>query len=71
MKSPRTSIFSRSLSSQTNGLFVATNPALAGCYSQGRSMEEALTNVREATEACIVDRADIHPSNISVHVISV
>jgi predicted RNase H-like HicB family nuclease len=53
------------------GLFVATNPALPGCYSQGKSMEEALENVREATEACLTDRADFNPSNISVHVISV
>jgi antitoxin HicB len=40
------------------GLYVATNPAIPGCYSQGKSMEEALANVREATE-------------ISVHVITV
>ncbi len=32
-----------------DGFFVATNPALPGCYSQGNSMEEALANVREAT----------------------
>jgi len=34
-------------------------------------MEEALANVREATEACLTDRSDINPANISVHVISV
>ena len=46
-------------------------PALPGCYSQGKSMEEALQNVRGATEACLGDRADLNPSNISVHVIAV
>jgi predicted RNase H-like HicB family nuclease len=54
------------------GFFVASNPALPGCYSQGKSMEEALANVREATEACLGDRPDEDLSlpNISVHVIA-
>jgi predicted RNase H-like HicB family nuclease len=54
------------------GFFVATNPALPGCYSQGTSMEEALANVREATEASLAERPDTDVSipNISVHVIA-
>lgn len=53
------------------GYYVATNPSLPGCYSQGKSMEEALANVREASEACLGDRSDLKPSVISVHVITV
>jgi predicted RNase H-like HicB family nuclease len=53
------------------GYYVATNRSLPGCYSQGKSMEEVLANVREATEACLTDRADPKPSDISVHVITV
>jgi len=53
------------------GFFVATNPAIPGCYTQGKSMEEALANIREATEACLADSSDIQPSDISVHVITV
>ena len=57
------------------GFFVATNPALPGCYSQGRTMDEALQNVREATEVCLAGRQDndrdIAASSVSVHVISV
>jgi len=30
------------------GFFVASCPALKGCWSQGETEEEALTNVREA-----------------------
>jgi predicted RNase H-like HicB family nuclease len=30
--------------------FVASVPALKGCWSQGRTREEALTNIREAIE---------------------
>jgi predicted RNase H-like HicB family nuclease len=32
------------------GGFWVEVPALPGCYSQGESLEEALTNVREAIE---------------------
>jgi predicted RNase H-like HicB family nuclease len=33
-----------------DGYFVARVPALRGCWSQGRSRDEALTNIREAIE---------------------
>lgn len=32
------------------GYYVAEVPALPGCLSQGRTMEEALNNIKEATE---------------------
>ena len=32
------------------GYFFAEVPALPGCFSQGRSMEEAIKNVQEAIE---------------------
>jgi predicted RNase H-like HicB family nuclease len=31
-----------------DGVFVATVPSLPGCLSDGRTREEALTNVKEA-----------------------
>ena len=55
------------------GFFVATNPGLPGCYSQGKSMEEALVNVREATEVSLAENgadAALSVPNISVHVIA-
>lgn len=33
-----------------DGYFVASVPALKGCWSQGKTREEALTNIREAVE---------------------
>jgi predicted RNase H-like HicB family nuclease len=64
-------VFSVIVERDEAGFYVATNPVLPGCYSQGKSMEEALANVREATEACLGDRTDLKPSDIGVHVITV
>ena len=33
-----------------SGYFVAEVPALPGCFSQGKTRKEALTNIREAIE---------------------
>jgi predicted RNase H-like HicB family nuclease len=33
-----------------DGYFVARVPSLKGCWSQGKTREEALTNIREAIE---------------------
>ena len=42
------------------GGYWAEVPAIRGCVSQGESMDELLTNVREAIEGCLsVDVADI------------
>jgi predicted RNase H-like HicB family nuclease len=35
------------------GGYVVINPSLEGCYSQGETIEEALKNIKEATELCI------------------
>jgi len=37
------------------GGYVVTCPSLAGCYSQGDTVEEALANIREAIELCLED----------------
>ncbi len=56
-----------------DGFFVAINPAFEGCYSQGKTIEEALANVREATELCREDSPDeagASPVDVSVHLIT-
>ena len=40
---------------QKNYFFVYA-PSLQGCYTQGKSLEEALTNIREVIELHIEDR---------------
>ena len=41
------------LEEDEDGFIVASCPALPGCHSQGRSREEALSNIKEAIEGVI------------------
>jgi predicted RNase H-like HicB family nuclease len=42
-----------------DGLFVATCPALQGCYTQGQTYEEAMANIREAIELHLEARRNL------------
>jgi antitoxin HicB len=53
------------------GGYVVICPSLQGCYSQGETIEEALTNVREAIELCLDELRDCgeplpDPSNVLI-----
>jgi antitoxin HicB len=37
------------------GGYVAVCPSIQGCYSQGKTVDEALANIREAIELCLED----------------
>jgi predicted RNase H-like HicB family nuclease len=41
-----------------DGWFIVECPSLPGCVSQGRTKEEALTNIREAIELSLEVRAE-------------
>jgi predicted RNase H-like HicB family nuclease len=36
-----------------DGVFIVECPALKGCRSYGYTIEEAMTNIREAIESCL------------------
>ena len=38
-----------------DGIYVVTVPALPGCISDGRTVEEAMSNIREAVRGFIDD----------------
>jgi antitoxin HicB len=40
---------------ETYGGYVVRCPSIQGCYSQGKTVEEALANIREAIELCLED----------------
>ena len=45
--------------------YVIINPSLQGCYSQGETIEEALKNIKEATELCLED-SKLNKGGISI-----
>jgi predicted RNase H-like HicB family nuclease len=57
-----------------DGMWVAEIPAVPGCVSQGRTRDEALANVREAAEGCLLVRAEsglpltVETTEIEVHI---
>lgn len=36
-----------------DGFFIASCPAIKGCHSQGKTVEEALNNIKEAINGCL------------------
>ncbi len=51
-----------------DGYFVASVPALKGCWSQGKTRDEALRNIREAIELYL-EPDEIVPSVIGREVV--
>jgi predicted RNase H-like HicB family nuclease len=39
-----------------DGFFVGEVPQLRACYSQGRTLDELMGNIREVVELCLEDR---------------
>jgi predicted RNase H-like HicB family nuclease len=39
-----------------DGLFVGEVPQLQACYSQGRTLDELMDNIREVIELCLEDQ---------------
>lgn len=67
-------IFPVILEEDETGGYVVINPSLEGCYSQGDTVEEALANIKEATELCLEDaklnKNDVKIKDVSLHLIS-
>ena len=42
----------------SEGYFVASVPALAGCHSQAKSLDELMVRIREAIELCLEVKGD-------------
>jgi predicted RNase H-like HicB family nuclease len=50
--------FVTTLERDEDGVWVAECPSIPGCVSQGKTREEALTNIREAIAGCLEVRAE-------------
>ena len=54
----RTRQFVVVLTPENKGWYSATCPALPGCHSQGKGIEQAMANIREAIELTLEDMAE-------------
>jgi predicted RNase H-like HicB family nuclease len=46
-------VFDILVQKEKQGGFSVQNLAFEGCYSQGETIEEAIANIKEATELCL------------------
>jgi len=55
-----------------DNFYVAECPLFEGCYTQGRTIEEALENIKEVIELCIEEKTKtIEQREISLHLVPV
>ena len=44
------------------GGYVVRCPSIQGCYSQGKTVEEAMANIAEAIDLCVEESSDKLPA---------
>ncbi|OGH05958.1 MAG: hypothetical protein A2W22_03455 [Candidatus Levybacteria bacterium RBG_16_35_11] len=49
-----------------NGMYVTSVPELPGCYSQGKTLEEARGRIREAIELVLESDKDIKEEKLNI-----
>lgn len=60
-----------------DGFFVIECPLFSGCYSQGQTLDEAISNIKEVIDLCLEDKRnrevlkEYRPEQISFHVLPV
>ncbi len=56
-----------------DGFYVVECPIFSGCYTQGKTIDEALKNIREVIKLCLEEEEnrrvlkDFHPQELSFH----
>jgi predicted RNase H-like HicB family nuclease len=50
--------FTVTIDRDEDGVWVVECPSIPGCVSQGKTKDEALTNVKEAIQLCLEVRAE-------------
>ena len=59
-----------------DGFYVVECPIFSGCYSQGKTIDEALKNIREVIDLCLEEQENrmilknFRPQEISFHTLS-
>lgn len=61
----------------SDGFFVVECPLFSGCFTQGKTLDEALHNIREVIDLCLEEKdnrafvKNYHPQQVSFHLLSV
>ena len=64
MKNSKKLHFKVLLEQDQNGMYIASVPELPGCYTQGRTLEEARERIKEAIELVLETDKDIKSEKI-------
>ena len=65
------------LEKDEDGFYIVECPLFKGCYSQGKTIDEALVNIREVIDMCLEEKDNIKrvrsyfPQEFSLHSITV
>lgn len=60
-----------------DGFYIAECPPLPGCFTQGKTIDEALKNIREVIDLVLEEKqtkdilAEYNPQELSLHTISI
>ncbi len=59
-----------------DGFYVVECPTLSGCYTQGKTIDEALENIKEVIDLCLEEEENknflkcYHPQEFSFHTLT-
>ena len=59
-----------------DGFYVVECPLFSGCYTQGKTIDEALKNIKEVIDLCLEEKEnrqslkDFHPQELSFHTLT-
>ena len=60
-----------------DGFYIIESPVFKGCYTQGKTIDEALKNIREVIELCLEEKENqeilesYNPQELSLHNITI
>lgn len=60
-----------------DGFYVVECPLFSGCYTQGKTLDDALKNIKEVIELCLEEKTNkefiksYRPLDLSFHTVSV
>jgi predicted RNase H-like HicB family nuclease len=59
-----------------DGYYVIECPLFSGCYTQGKTLDQAMTNIREVIDLCLQEKEnqarlkDYHPLELAFHTLT-